>query len=44
MMMENFTPDKEVERYILLYDQDINTMLKNIIAMVESRSYWIDTN
>jgi hypothetical protein len=43
-MMEQLTPDKERERDLLLNDPEINNMLRNIIAMVETHGYQIDPN
>jgi hypothetical protein len=39
MMREKLTPDKERERDLLLNDPEINAMLRNIIAMVETHGY-----
>jgi len=43
-MMEQLTPDKERERDLLLNDPEINTMLRNIIAMVETHGSKINPN
>lgn len=44
MTMEKFIPDKEIERFLLLNDPEINNRVETILAMVESRCYWIDAN
>ena len=43
-MMENLTPDKATERDLLLNDPEINNMLRNIIAMVETHGYQTGSN